>query len=195
MPDALTSELDAVNTCLGSIGEAPVSSLTGTLPQDVTVARAILTRERRSVLSKGWNFNSEREVTVALNGSGYAVIPTTTLKVELTYADSSIDVVQRGIRLYDKKNHTYVFTKTLKMDFVYLLSWDDLPEQARAYLAMKAARIFQASTMGAPELDGYTSRDEALALITFKEADGDSRNSNIFDSYDMQKFYRYRRRY
>lgn len=195
MSDALMSELDAVNTMLEAIGEAPVNSLSGTLPADVSIAKARLTKVRRQVLSKGYNFNTERDVTTSRDGSNNVVIPSTALKVELTYADSTIDVVQRGTRLYDKKNHTYVFAAAPKLDITYLLTWDELPEQARAYIALRAARIFQAGTVGSRELDGFTARDEAMALADLEEADVDSSNPNIFDSVDMQRFYSYRRRF
>ena len=38
-----TTELEAVNTLLHTIGEAPVNSLTGTLPIDATLASNTIT--------------------------------------------------------------------------------------------------------------------------------------------------------
>ena len=42
MTQANTTDLEAVNTILSAIGEAPVNTLTGTLPIDATQAQNLL---------------------------------------------------------------------------------------------------------------------------------------------------------
>lgn len=195
MADALTSELDAVNIVLGAIGEAPVATLIGTLPGDVALAARTLTESRKRILMVGWDCNTEKEVQLALNQAGEAVIAPTTLKVELsaTGCHSDVIITQRGTRLYDKKNRTYIFTSAPLVDQVVMLGWDELPEQLRVYIALKAARIFQARTLGAPELAGFTARDEAEAYVTWLDADGDSANHNILRNPQFARSYQYRR--
>ena len=53
-----TTELEAVNTLLHTIGEAPVNSLTGTLPIDATLANNTLSEVSREVQSAGWHWNT-----------------------------------------------------------------------------------------------------------------------------------------
>uniref|UniRef100_UPI0040473467 hypothetical protein n=1 Tax=Shewanella sp. TaxID=50422 RepID=UPI0040473467 len=53
-----TSKLDAVNTMLSSIGEAPVSSLSSGLIE-AEIAETILDTIDREVQSMGWHFNTE----------------------------------------------------------------------------------------------------------------------------------------
>ena len=53
-----TTELQAVNTMLSVIGEAPVNSITGTTTVDVSVAKNILDETSLSIQSQGWNFNT-----------------------------------------------------------------------------------------------------------------------------------------
>lgn len=196
MADTLTTELEAVNIMLQAVGESPVAALSGTLPIDVSIARAILTETRRRVLMLGWDVNTENEVRLSLDVDGNAVIPSNALKVKVSESasgGSTVTCVQRGARLYDKKNHTYVFAAAPAIDIVYLLTWDELPEQARAYIALKAARIYQQRTIGSPELSGYTSADEMEALVAWREADSDSAHYNIFNNADGARFYQYRR--
>ena len=57
-----TTELEAVNTILSTIGEAPLSTLTGSLPVDGTTAKNILSEIRREVKSAGWHCNTEDKV-------------------------------------------------------------------------------------------------------------------------------------
>jgi hypothetical protein len=63
------SELEAVNAMLSAVGEAPVASLTGTLPTNVTLARNLLTRTSREVQGKGWRFNTEFGYEIAPAGT------------------------------------------------------------------------------------------------------------------------------
>ena len=43
-----TSELESINTILSAIGEAPVNSLTGSLPIDATQAQNLLKESSRN---------------------------------------------------------------------------------------------------------------------------------------------------
>ncbi len=193
MADTLTTELEAVNVMLGTIGEAPINSLSGTLPADVSTAVAILKEVRRKVLSLGWWFNIDYGVQSTLDGSNNIVLATNVVRADLTYANPDIILVQRGVRLYNAKTQTYVFTQAPKLDLTYLLDWIELPEQARQYIMHRAARIFQARLVGAPELDQSASRDELIALAELKSADSDAANHNIFNNHRMARLYRYRR--
>jgi hypothetical protein len=197
MPDTLTTELEAVNVCLSTIGEAPVNSLTGTLPADVAIAQSVLTEVRRKVCGYGWWFNEELKVQTTLDEDGEIILATNVLRAELTYPVYNIALVQRGTRLYNSYSQTYTFTSAPKLNLVYLLDWSELPEQARQYIMHQAARIFQARVVGAPELDQAASRDEVMALVNLKSADSDARNRNIFNAPNLSTYqrYRYRRPY
>ena len=54
----LTSELQAINTMLSIIGEAPVSSITENIGADVSIAKQILDESSVDIQSKGWNYNT-----------------------------------------------------------------------------------------------------------------------------------------
>lgn len=49
-----TTELQAINTILSIIGEAPVSSITTNIGSDVSIAKQILDESSISVQTKGW---------------------------------------------------------------------------------------------------------------------------------------------
>ena len=57
MTHASTTQLEAVNIMLHVISEAPVNSLTGTLPLDASLAKSTLEEINREVQSAGWVFN------------------------------------------------------------------------------------------------------------------------------------------
>jgi hypothetical protein len=182
-----TTELEAVNIMLSTIGEAPVNNLQSGLV-DAETAETILKNVSRDVQSHGWNFNSEPDYTVAADSSGNVILPTEIVRADLAnsetkYRSSKNEYIQRGRKMYDKVNHTYNIGKALKLDVVVLLSFDLLPEIARRYIAIKASRIFQERVVGSAELSQMNRNDEQQAWFALQEMEGDNGDYNIFDDY------------
>lgn len=183
----LTTRLEAVNTLLGTIGEAPVNTLTGTTA-DAALAVTTLDKVSREVQSAGWKFNTEHDVEFARSSDGQIPIGPNVLRFDVDpLFNQDVDPVQRGSTLYDAKSHSYVFPRDLKAEVVYLLEWDQLPEQARHYITVRAARIFQNESVGSPQLEAFTSRDEYAALVNLQDAHAASGDYTIFDNYDAAR--------
>ena len=174
-----TTELEAINTMLSTIGESPVNTVEDTGNVDVVIARQILQTVSREVQARGWHFNTEINYTITPDSEGYLVLPNTVLKVDTVYPDSSKDVVVRGSRLYDRENHTYVFTDAVKVDMTILLTFDELPEVARNYVTIRASRIFQERVVGSDTLHAFNSQDEARAMVSLMEYEADTADLNI----------------
>ena len=174
-----TTELEAINTMLSTIGESPVNTVEDTGNVDVVIARQILQTVSREVQARGWHFNTEINYTITPDSEGYLVLPNTVLKVDTVYPDSSKDVVVRGSRLYDRENHTYVFTDAVKVDMTILLTFDELPEVARNYATIRASRIFQERVVGSDTLHAFNSQDEARAMVSLMEYEADTADLNI----------------
>tara|TARA_R100001443_G_scaffold84411_1_gene91057 strand:- start:195 stop:818 length:624 start_codon:yes stop_codon:yes gene_type:complete len=182
-----TTELEAVNIMLSTIGEAPVNNLQSGLT-DAETAETILKNVSREVQSIGWDFNSEPDYTVAADSSGNVILPTEIVRADLAnsetkYRSSKNEYIQRGNKMYDKVNHTYNIGKALKLDVVVLLTFDLLPEIARRYIAIKAARIFQERVVGSETLSTMNRNDEQQAWFALQEMEGDNGDYNIFDDY------------
>ena len=174
-----TTELEAINTMLSTIGESPVNTVEDTGNVDVVIARQILQSVSREVQARGWHFNTEKNYTITPDSAGYLVLPNTVLKVDTVYPDSSKDVVVRGSRLYDREKHTYVFTDAVKVDMTILLTFDELPEVARNYVTIRASRIFQERVVGSDTLHAFNSQDEARAMVSLMEYEADTADLNI----------------
>ena len=174
-----TTELEAINTMLSTIGESPVNAVEDTGNVDVVIARQILQTASREVQARGWHFNTEKNYTITPDSEGYLVLPNTVLKVDTVYPDSSKDVVVRGSRLYDREKHTYVFTDAVKVDMTILLTFDELPEVARNYATIRASRIFQERVVGSDTLHAFNSQDEARAMVSLMEYEADTADLNI----------------
>ena len=174
-----TTELEAINTMLSTIGESPVNAVEDTGNVDVVIARQILQTVSREVQARGWHFNTEKNYTITPDSEGYLVLPNTILKVDTVYPDSSKDVVVRGSKLYDRKNHTYVFKDAVKVEMTVLLTFDELPEVARNYVTIRASRIFQERVVGSDTLQAFNSQDEARAMVSLMEYEADTADLNI----------------
>lgn len=176
-----TTELEAINTMLSCIGAAPVSDLETTGDSSVYTARNILNETSRSVQQRGWHFNSEEDYPLTRNGDNELVLPQNTLKV-LAAADyrADFDVVQRGTRLYDRKEHTFTFTKDIEVDIVFCLTFEDLPEAARKYILIKAAQTFQGRVQGAETAFKFTSVELEDAWKDLRDAEADTGNLNMY---------------
>ena len=174
-----TTELEAINTMLSTIGESPVNAVEDTGNVDVVIARQILQTVSREVQARGWHFNTEKNYTITPDSEGYLVLPNTVLKVDTVYPDCSKDVVVRGSRLYDREKHTYVFTDAVKVDMTILLTFDELPEVARNYVTIRSSRIFQERVVGSDTLHAFNSQDEARAMVSLMEYEADTADLNI----------------
>ena len=180
MTVAATTELECINIMLAAIGEAPVNSLTGTVPVDVRMAQSTLTEVNKQVQSEGWSFNTEIDVTLTRNASNNIVLGTDVLRVDAqTHDHPSIDPIQRGLKLYDRKNNTFVFDENVKCTVVYFRSFDELPEQARSYMTIKAARVFVDRLISDQSLRTYTQEDEIRARSVLMETDLSNADHNM----------------
>ena len=179
----LTTQLEAVNSMLGHIGESPVNSLSNstTLPVSVSAALAALNEISKEVQSEGWHFNTETDVKYSPAGGSITI---TDDILQFDPIDTSLDIVQRGATLFDRKNNTTTFTSDLTVNQIRLLDWDSLPEVARRYITLKASRVFQGRIIGSRELEALIARDEYNARANLLEADGNTSDRSIFDSYD-----------
>lgn len=179
---APTTELEAVNMMLLTISEQPVETLESLTLSEASIARDLLHEVNRTVQSKGWNFNTEEEYLLRRDVDGYINLPINVLKVDAFRTD--LNVVQRGLRLYDKENHTYVFTQDVNADIVLFLPFEELPQTFRTYIMVKAARQFQAKIIGSELAHKLSEEDEQQAWAAAHTEEMESRDSTIFGDYN-----------
>ncbi|WP_067516904.1 phage tail protein [Endozoicomonas ascidiicola] len=176
----VTTELDAINTMLSNIGESPVNTVEDNGVVDAVLARQILTSTSIAVQTRGWHFNTELGYPLTPTFPEKEIqLPPNLLRVDSVGEHRSIDVVQRGNRLYDRRNHTYQFDHGFKATLVILLPFDDMPESARGYITIKAARTFQERIVGAEEQSSFNAKDEMRALLTLQNSDLKNADYNI----------------
>ena len=176
-----TSKLDAVNTMLSSIGEAPVSSLSSGLIE-AEIAESILNTIDREVQSMGWHFNTELNKSFAQTPAGEILLPADILRADATLKANAPNLVQRGLKMYDRVNHTFIVGTNAALDVVIQLVFDDLPEVAKRYIVLRATRIFQDRVESSDTLHDFQERDEQQALVQLRDFDKAADDHNIVDN-------------
>lgn len=178
-----TTVLEAVNQIIATIGEPPVNSVEDNGVIDAVMALQALSAVNRAVQLKGWHWNTEENYPIAATyPEGELRLPKNTLKVDTTGADADLDLVQRGQRLYDRRNHTFLIGKSVKVEIVFLLPFEELPEAARTYITIKAARRFNEGQIGSELLSQFSLRDEQMALFALEDAEGETADHNILNN-------------
>jgi hypothetical protein len=182
----LTNELDAVNTMLSIIGEAPVNTVEDTGVVDAVIARQILNETLRQVQTHPWHWNTDHGVnlTPTFPLPGDICLPANCLQVDAT--DSRVDVVQRGLRLWDKTNQTFKFTAPVTVSITRLLPFNDLPQAARHYIMVRSGRIFQDRVVGSSTLSGFNEKDELRAYAQLRNLEAQNAELNVLDSVFSQ---------
>lgn len=176
----ITSELDAINIMLSCIGEAPVASVDTSI-SEVEMANMTLNQTILEVLSRGRNFNREVEITLYPNDNGEIVLPAGTLWIDVSKFEDN-ELVQRGGKLYDRANHTYILNRSVKADINLILDFEDLPFAARLFIAIRAARKFQADVQGSETIYRFSQKSEDDAERSFEALDAQAEDANVLNS-------------
>ncbi|MBK1871570.1 hypothetical protein [Taklimakanibacter albus] len=189
MPDlpsysAMMTEMEAVNLILRSCGIAP---LTTNMALDETPdgakAHGELMDTARNVLSSGWNFNRNINVKLAPNVDGHVLLPANTLKVDTICTDYGKPLIQRGAKLYDREANSFVIGKEIIVEIYVMLAWEEIPQVARNYIAVVAARrATGGKIITSGEAWQFTREDELKALTLLEQHDSDIED---FDSYNV----------
>jgi hypothetical protein len=174
----VTTELEAVNVMLGAIGEQPVNSLDISTISEVSIASGILYEVSREMQSRGWSFNEEDEYELAVS-EGEIPLPTNCLKVVVTGEYDYI--IRRGNRLYNRTDHTFVFDAAVEATIVFFLPFTDLPQSARSYITMRAARKFQMRVLGSDSILKFTEVEENQAWLTLCAEEVDQAGYSMVD--------------
>ena len=186
---ARTSKLQAVNKALQMMGESPLNSLQGLLGLG-NLAEETLDSVSRKVQAEGWSFNTDYQMTLTRDSNTNEILVGTNVSrvVIDPYEYYDIDVVQRGSRLYDRKNNTYVFSIDLKADMTVILEWDDLPEHARVYIMTKAGKELQENMIGSKDLTEINMVLEQEARTQFIEEETTLSEHNMLRGHARKGF-------
>jgi len=192
-----TTKLQAVNTLLSIIGEAPVNSLVPPLTGDTSLADSVLDEISKEIQGEGWSWNTMLYDKIPLDVNGHSTLPSNTLAVRFNPVSyPSQRFVLRGIKLFDRVKNTYdlrgslgvALTGTTQSDLVAEiieeLDWDDVPETGKRYIMIRSGRIFSNRAITSTSIEAYTQEDEENARQILKRTEDMAQNNNFISGPD-----------
>ena len=191
----VSTELDAVNSILMSVGETPVNTLTVQSPE-VAIAQKTLRQVCREIQTQGWGYNTENDYPIDLDANNHCVIPNNILQLDLNHFrhGNDFDVVRRSdngiMKVYDKIVHSFEFKNVtggkLYFDVIWMLDFEDLPQAFKDYITTRASRIASNRMVNNPQAAKLLESDEALARAAALEYDTSQADYNIFTDTKYQ---------
>ena len=177
------TELSAVNSILGAIGQSPVTSIVKENPE-VGFIYNLLRDANVDLQNEVWHFNTERHVEYTPDDDGKIAIGGDVLRMDTTdgWVDRTHDVVKRSGYLYDKYNHTDDFSDhtTIKLDIVKLIAFEDIPSVFQRYIIYKASRMAATQLVANAQLVQLLQLQEQQARATCQEYECNQGNHNMF---------------
>ena len=163
------TNLSAVNSILGAIGQSPVTELNYQNPELGFIFN-ILTEVNKDVQNEGWVFNVEKHVPAPINSNKRVPIANNILRYDLSdnYTFRTQDLVRRTdptdeqTYLYNTVAHTYEFNDPFDLDVVYLWEFTDLPSVFQRYIISRASVRAATQLVNNPQLVQLLQQQEAV---------------------------------
>ena len=193
---AVSTELDAVNQILSSVGQAPVTTLDLQNPE-VAIAINTLREVNKVVQSDGWSFNTERHYKLTADAITFKIAyPSNALSID-TYRYQHFDdfnPVRREGYLYDKNNHTYEWKdgsdpRELTCDIVWYWEFSEVPPAVQAYITARAARLCAVRMVGDQELFQLLAQNEIETRAAALEHETQQGDYSIFGWKDEENYH------
>ena len=180
----LDTELSAVNSILGSIGQSPVTNLNYANPE-VSFIYNLLRDSNVDVQNEGWHFNTEKHIHLTPDATtGKVQIASDILKMDMAdgWSKRQYDVVRRGGYLYDKFDHTDDWSAHTEvvLDVVKLFTFADLPEVFKRYIIYRASRMAATQLVANAQLASLLGQQEMQARAACIEYECNQGNHSMF---------------
>ena len=186
------TELSAVNSILGSIGQSPVTTLNFTNPETEFIYN-ILTEVSKDVQNEGWQFNLEENVTKTPPTSGSddnkILVGASEIRVNIhSHANQAklMDTVIRydgaNRRVYSLEDNKFdAFTESsYKADIVTLYLFEKIPNVFQRYITYRAAVRAATQLIANPQLVQLLQLQEVTARANCLEYEGRQGDHSFF---------------
>ena len=189
---ATSTELDAVNSILMSVGESPVNTLNTQSPE-VAIAQKTLQQVTREVLAEGWVFNTENEVKFTVDADDQIPLSEAVLQVDTNrfYHLDTYNVIRKDGKLYDRYEHKNTFPDetTMYLDVVWMYAFEDIPQSFRDYITARAIRKASLRMVSDLEINRALEQDEVVARSAAIEYDTRQADYNVFNDNRFRQSY------
>ena len=178
------TELSAVNSILGSIGQSPITALNlqALGNPEISLIHNLLMEVTKDVQNEGWHFNKEDNVKISPDANGNFLIPNDYLRFDIHDGlyDRNRDVVKKNGKLYYNVHHTDVFTGDHYFDITYLRDFEDGPSAIQRNIIARASVRAATQLVSNADLVKLLQLEEAKTLATAHEYDCEQGDHSFF---------------
>jgi len=188
---AASTELDAVNQILSSVGQAPVTTLDLQNPE-VAIVLTTLREVNKQVQAEGWNYNVERGYEFTPDSTTkHIAYPTNVLQLDTSKFKhrDDFDPVRRDGKFYDRLKHTYEWDNVIEADVTWLFEFEDVPPAIQLYITARAARLAANKMVGDTTLFQLLQEQEIQTRAAALEYDCNQADYSIFGWRDGENYY------
>jgi len=192
------TNLSAVNSILGAIGQSPVTEINYQNPELGFIFN-ILTEVNKDVQNEGWVFNVEKHVPAPINSAKRVPIANNILRYDThdDYKYRTQDLIRRKdptdgqTYLYNTVDHTYEFEEPFELDVVYFWEFTDLPSVFQRYIISRASVRAATQLINNPQLVQLLQQQEALNRASCMEYECTQGDHSFFGLGHNQSYQSY----
>lgn len=179
------TQLDVVNACLATMGETPLNTLEDDHSYKAA-ALSYLTQVNLIEQKRGWWFNSEYVELVPDATSGYIYVPQDAIAVKTVDRWCKPAFAQRGKRLYNVAQNSYVWTTNVVVDLVRQIPFEDLPYHAADTVQYGTVMRFQREYDGDNTRYNQLSQDYGRARAELNAENTRNKRPNLLSTVSNQ---------
>lgn len=110
-----------------------------------------------------------------------------TLRQSKTYTVMSNKVMVFYDRISNRDGLRAALWPFIQVDVVSFMDFLNLPQEARRFITIRAARVFVQHVVGSDSLAQFSEKDELFALRTLKRAHGSKYDANMMDNGSVSR--------
>ena len=143
--------------------------------------------------AEGWHFNTEKHIKYSQDANGKIAIGDDILSMDLNdnEARRTYNLVRRNGFLYDKQDHTDVFTSDIDLDVVRLYLFEDLPIVFRRFITYRASAAAATQLVANPNLVRLLTNQAGLARAALQEYECNQGDHSMFGFPDDTAYQTY----
>ena len=191
--DTPMTKLEAVNMVLRGVGQDVVETLDEDWP-DVQSASKLVDDISRALQIKGWSWN-KRKFTFTPDENGFIFLPNNYISIFVEDHRNYTHVVERGMKLFDIDNDTFVFTTALTLHLYVLVPFEEFPLSVKEYIGCSAAVQHQQNVLGDDGIDkGLKERMQQSFLLMTRQENMEAKPNAVTDNMSVQAILHRKRR-
>ena len=164
---------------LALIGEAPVNTLEE--PDGVT-AKAIRILDDEVIMMQGKNYwFNQYPALLPLDTNNEIMLPSNVSRVDA----NNTSIIQRGLKLYNKYNNTFVFATPIRVSLTVTLSFEELPLTARLLVKATAEWFYEMQEQGDNSISNALRYTMDRCNTMFQDENLQQQNNNVFNNPEV----------